>query len=101
MKLFRVLLESFQAFLVAFLLLCQIGCTSNTRYCEGTCTQIGLYIPVSGQIYGLQCLNYLNGCVVNVYSNQTMTVERECTMTNSYFGCIDTVEYSKTKINVK
>ena len=50
------------------------GCTSSTRYCEGTGTQIGIYIPVSGQIYGLQCLNYLNGCVVNANSNHTMTV---------------------------
>ena len=77
------------------------GCASNTRYCEGTGTQIGLYIPVSGQIYGLQCLNYLNGCVVNANSNHTMSVQRECSITNSYFGCIETVEWSKTKIDVK
>ena len=77
------------------------GCASSTRYCEGTGTQIGLYIPVSGQIYGLQCLNYMNGCVVNADSNHTMTVERQFSSTNSYFGCIETVEWSKTKVDVK
>ena len=84
---------------LAPLLFC--GCTSNTRYCEGTLTQIGIYVPVSGQIYGLQCLNYLNGCVVNAHSNQTMTVEREFSSTNTYFGCIETVEWAKTKVEVK
>lgn len=86
--------------LLAIALLC-CGCTSNPRYVEGTMTQIGLYIPVSGQIYGLQCLNYLNGCSINAQSNQTMEVEREFSATNSYFGCIETVEWSKTKVKVK
>ena len=82
----KTVVNAVAAALVSAIMCC--GCASSTRYCEGTGTQIGIYIPVSGQIYGLQCLNYLNGCVVNAYSNQTMTVERECTMTNSYFGCI-------------
>ena len=101
MRLIETLLDATMACMVAFLLLCQIGCTSNLRYCEGTSTQIGIYVPISGQIYGLQCLNYLNGCVVNANSNQTMTVEREFSSTNSYFGCIQTIEWSKTKIDVK
>ena len=101
MKLIETLLDATVIFIAAFLLLCQCGCTSNTRYCEGTLTQIGIYVPVSGQIYGIQCLNYLNGCVVNAHSNQTMTIQREFSATNSYFGCIETIEWAKTKVDVK
>lgn len=78
------------------------GCSSTrARYTEGTMTQIGLYIPVESSIYGLQCLNYLNGCSVMAASNQTLTVEREFCSTNSYFGIISTTENSKTKATVK
>lgn len=87
--------------LIAMTMLLLVGCTSNPRYVEGTMTQIGLYIPVSGQIYGLQCLNYLNGCSIQAQTNQTMTVERTFSSTNSYFGCIETVESSWTKVEVK
>ena len=100
MKTIKTLLGASLAYLAAFMLLC-CGCASNQRYCEGTGTQIGIYVPISGQIYGVQCLNYLNGCVVNANSNKTMTVEREFSSTNSYFGCIQTIEWSKTKVDVK
>lgn len=49
----------------------------------------------------MQCLNYLNGCVVNAYSNQTMSIEREFSATNSYFGLVETIEWTKTKVDVK
>ena len=101
MRIIEIILRATMHAMVAFLLFCQIGCTSNQRYCEGTGTQIGIYVPISGQIYGVQCLNYLNGCVVNANSNKTMTVEREFSATNSYFGCIETIEWSKTKVDVK
>lgn len=29
------------------------GCTTRPRYVEGTMTQVGLYIPVESNIYGL------------------------------------------------
>lgn len=92
----RIILGSFIACLVAF-----CGCTSRPRYVEGTMTQIGLYVPVESSIYGLQCLNYLNGASITAASNQTLTVEREFCSTNSYFGIITTVEHSKTKAAVK
>lgn len=82
----KTVVNTIAAALAGAILCC--GCMSSTRYCEGTGTQIGLYIPVSGQIYGLQCLNYMNGCVVNADSNHTMSVERQFSSTNSYFGCI-------------
>ena len=90
-------------YLLSLLVLCGllVGCSSRPRYVEGTMTQIGLYIPVESSIYGLQCLNYLNGCSVTASSNQTLTVQRESTSTNSYFGVIQTVEHSKTKVDVK
>lgn len=92
----KLILGSFLACFCAF-----CGCTSRPRYVEGTMTQIGLYVPVESSIYGLQCLNYLNGCSLTAASNQTLTVEREFCSTNSYFGIITTVEHSKTKAAVK
>lgn len=92
----RMILGSFLACFCAF-----CGCTSRPRYVEGTMTQIGLYIPVESSLYGLQFLNYLNGCSLTAASNQTLTVEREFSATNSYLGLITTVENSKTKAAVK
>lgn len=92
----KLILGSFIACLGAF-----CGCSTRPKYVEGTMTQIGLYIPVESSIYGLQCLNYLNGCSITAASNQTLTVEREFCATNSYFGIVTTVEHSKTRAEVK
>lgn len=87
--------------LVILIALALVGCTTRTKYVEGTMTQVGLYIPVESSIYGLQCLNYLNGCSITASSNQTLTVERSFASTNSYFGVITTIESSRTKAEVK
>lgn len=97
----KTLVESSIWFVVGFVILCACGCTSRPRYVEGTMTQIGLYLPVESSIYGVQVLNYLNGCSITATSNQTLTVEREFSSTNSYFGVITTVESSKTKAEIK
>ena len=47
------------------LLLCLLfGCTTQQRYIEGTMTQIGVFAPLDGQIYGANIVNYLNGVSV-------------------------------------
>lgn len=97
----RAFIESSIWFAIVFVFLCLCGCTTRTKYVEGTMTQVGLYIPIESNIYGVQMLNYLNGCSITASSNQTLTVEREFSSTNTYFGVITTVESSKTKAEVK
>ena len=53
-----------------------VGCTSNPRYVEGTMTQIGAYVPYNGNLFGVEVLNYMNGCKVSCVSNQTFKVDR-------------------------
>lgn len=78
------------------------GCVSQPRYVEGTCTQIGAYIPMSGQIYGLEVLQYLNGCKVTCVSNQAFKVDRTYSSTNDYFwGMVETKEATHTVVEVK
>ena len=42
-----------------------IGCVSsssyNTQVLDGTLVQIGLFLPYNGQLYGIQCLQYISG----------------------------------------
>lgn len=78
-----------------------VGCKNMPQYIEGTETSIGLYIPVDGSLMGVEAIHYLNGCVVRANSNNTFTVEREYSTTNSYFGIIHTIEKTKTKVDVK
>ena len=77
------------------------GCKNTPQYIEGTETAIGMYIPVDGSLMGVEAIHYLNGCVVRASSNNTFTVEREYSTTNSYFGIIHTIEKAKTKVDVK
>ena len=77
------------------------GCTSSTRYVEGTSTSLGTYIPYDGSVYGLEIVQYLSGCKVVCPTNQPMRVEREFCASNSYFGIVHTSESSKTRVDVK
>lgn len=79
-------------------LLC--GCSSNPKYVEGVNTAIGAYIPYQSNLYGIEVLNYLSGCKAQCMTNQNMSIDRQYSATNSYFGIVHTVESSHTKINI-
>ena len=84
---------------ITILLLC--GCTSSPKYVEGTMTQIGAYIPYNGNLFGMEVLNYMNGCKVSCVSNQAFKVDRTYASTNEYFwGMVKTQEHTKTKVEV-
>lgn len=94
----RIILGSFLIALCAF---CLVGCSTSTRYVEGTSTSLGTYIPYDGSVYGLEIVQYLSGCKVVCPTNQAMSVQREFCASNSYFGIVHTTEKSKTKVEVK
>ena len=77
-----------------------VGCSSPTTnsYVEGTSLTIGLWLPVNGQIYGLQAVNYLSGKKISVNTNTTFKVDSEREIKNKSFGCVDVMDNSKTKI---
>lgn len=77
------------------------GCTTTPTYVEGTTTSLGTYIPYDGSVYGLEIVQYLSGIKVRACTNQSLTVEREFSSTNSYFGIVHTREWSKSKATVK
>lgn len=45
------------------------GCTSSQKYIEGSTLQVGAYIPGESQLYGVEILNWLNGCKVSSATN--------------------------------
>lgn len=75
-----------------------LGCSSQGRYVEGSHLSLGLLYPTDTQVYGLNLLDWLSGITVRCPTNQTMTIEREFSVTNSYFGVVHTHENTKTKI---
>ena len=77
------------------------GCSTNPRYVEGTNLALGAYLPLDGQLMGVEVINYLNGCSVRTISNQSFNVSRTYCSTNSWgWGLLTTVEGSDTKIQV-
>lgn len=40
--------------LIAAMIVFFAGCSSTTRYVEGTSTSLGTYIPYDGSVYGLE-----------------------------------------------
>lgn len=79
-----------------------VGCQTTPKYVEGTNLSIGAYVPVSGQLYGAEVLNWLSGAKIACCSNQTIAVDRDYCATNSYFwGMVKTSEHAKTKAEVK
>lgn len=102
MKLIETLLDASLIFLVAFVLLCQIGCTSNPKYIEGSTLQVGAYIPGESQLYGVEILNWLNGCKVSSTTNQPFALTREYCASNTYlWGAAQLNEKTKTTVDVK
>ena len=46
------------------------GCTSSNKFLSGTHLALGAYIPgTEGELYGVEIVNYLNGCMVRSSSN--------------------------------
>ena len=45
------------------------GCVSRQTYMEGQSLKLGIYIPSSGQLYGVQALSWLSGCKVDACTN--------------------------------
>lgn len=85
MKLIETLLDATMACMVAFLLICQIGCIANPKYTEGSSLQVGAYLPGESQLYGVEILNWLNGCKVSSSTNQPFNLTREYCASNTYF----------------
>ena len=85
--------------LAAFLLLA--GCHTSSTYIEGSSLSLGIYIPSSGQLYGVQALSWLSGCKVDMPTNQQFKLCREYTASNDYFGVVHVREKTKTEIEPK
>lgn len=76
------------------------GCASGGKYVEGTSVQIGAYVPWQSNLYGVELLSYVNGCIVKGTTNQTLQIERVYSATNSYFfGLVETRETTRTKVD--
>ena len=81
------------------LLLC--GCKGVPKYVEGQSLQIGLYIPTSDELVGLQVMNYLSGVSVTTTSNMPFKVVRDYSATNSYFGIVHINEHVRTEVQTE
>ena len=85
--------------LAFFLLLA--GCHTSSTYIEGSSLALGIYIPASGQLYGVQALSWLSGCKVEIPTNQEFKICREFSASNDYFGVVHIREKTKTQIEPK
>jgi len=46
------------------------GCTTSSKFVSGTHLALGAYVPgTEGELYGIEIVNYLNGCMVRSSSN--------------------------------
>ena len=85
--------------LAAFLMLA--GCHTSSTYTEGTSLALGIYIPSSGQLYGVQALSWLSGCKVDMPTNAEFRISRTFQASNDYFGVVHIRERTKTEIEPK
>lgn len=77
-----------------------VGCCSRAVVADGTEFNLGVYLPMDGQLYGLQILRYRNGMAVVAPSNATVQLCREFAATNAYLGAVRTVEASTTEAEI-
>lgn len=83
-------------------LLAFLGCTTPSKYVEGTSVQLGAYIPWSGNLYGVEIISYVNGCVVRTPTNMCYEVTRDHSVTNDWcFGLLKSIESSSTTVKLK
>lgn len=87
---------------IATIIVLLTGCSSNPKYIEGSTLQIGAYVPGESQLYGVEILNWLNGCKVSSTTNQPFALTREYCASNSYlWGAASLNERTKTTVDVK
>ena len=87
--------------LASVMLVLMLGCTTGNKYVEGTMTQLGVYAPIDGSIYGCEVVNYMNGCKVTSISNLPFKVDRVYSSMNSYlWGMVMTSEGTHTKVEM-
>jgi len=87
--------------LASAMLILMLGCATGNKYVEGTMTQLGVYAPIDGSIYGCEVVNYMNGCKVTSISNLPFKVDRVYCATNSYlWGMVTTTESTHTKVEM-
>ena len=91
----------FAAACAAVVALVASGCKANNSYREGTNLLLGVYVPTSDGLVGLNVVDYLNGAEVHVSSNMPFRVSRTHAATNSYFGVVHTCEGTVTVIEAK
>lgn len=78
------------------------GCGTSPKFVEGTSIQLGAYVPWQSNLYGIEIVSYVNGCVVKTPSNLCYQVERSHSVTNDWaWGLLRSVESSETKVQVK
>lgn len=86
--------------IVLALVLC--ACTSQPKFVEGTSVQLGAYVPWQSNLYGVELLSYVNGCVVRTPTNMCYEIERQYTATNDWcWGMLKSTESSNTKVKLK
>lgn len=91
-------MKRFAALAFAFFL----GCAGQPRFVEGTSVQLGAYIPWQSNLYGVELLSYVSGCVVRVPTNMCYEIERRHSVTNDWcWGMLKSVEESNTKVILK
>ena len=78
------------------LVLMLAGCHTSSTYTEGTSLALGIYIPSSGQLYGVQALSWLSGCKVDMPTNAEFKISRTFQASNDYFGVVHIREKTKT-----
>lgn len=85
------------ALMTALALLC--GCMqTGTRYLEGTSLQLGAYIPVSGQLYGVEAVSYVSGVRLSLPTNSNLTIARSSSTETSWAGIFRQASTNRTFI---
>lgn len=72
------------------------------KYVEGNSLTLGVYLPTSESVQGIEIMHYLNGCIVKASSNQLFKVERNHSVTNDYlWGMVTIRESTDTTVGLK
>ena len=79
------------------------GCmTHQPKVVEGTSVQLGAYLPWDGNLYGVELISYVNGCVVKTPTNMCYEIQRKHSVTNDWvWGMLKSVESSDTTVRLK
>lgn len=88
----KLIISVFLAFII-------FGCvTQMPSYKDGCMVDVGLYLPYSGSLYGLDLMSYVSGCKIYCPTNTIYSIERQTSTTNTYFGMISIKETNHTKV---